>query len=246
MSSEQLLKLAADKTTDFDPIVDGWVLPEQPSHIFSQGKQARIPLIVGSNADEVSIFASPLVGGTSYRPKTVDEYQQWLRNTFHERAGQAFAAYPVKTDSDVSSAFLHLGTDFDFGFGAWLLARQTRAAGQQVFLYHFTYVGRGKFTHLGAFHSEESMLLSKKYWTSWKPDRADEKLSNVMIAYWTQFAKTSQPNGPGLPSWPAYDSRYDLCQELGTRNDFAVAGLRQNAAEISPAFLLRETFFAER
>ncbi len=215
---EQLIQhAAADKEIDFDPIVDGWVLPDQPSRIFAQGKQARVPVIVGSNADEVSIFASPIVAGASYRPKTVTEYEQWLKQTFHDLAPEVLAAYPAPGDGGVANAFLNLDTDYQFGFGAWLLARENQAIGQKVFLYCFNYVGSGRFAALGAFHSEESILLSKRYWTSWVSTPEDEKLSEIMIGYWTQFAKSSQPDGPRLPPWHAYEPGIDRCQELGTK-----------------------------
>jgi para-nitrobenzyl esterase len=214
--AERLLQQAAsDHQIDFNPIVDKWVLPDQPERIFQQGKQARVPVIVGSNADEVSIFASPIVGGKSHRPKTIAEYKEWLQKTFHDLAPQALAAYPAKTDEDVPKAFLAVDTDDDFGFGAWLLARETEAIGQNAFLYTFSYVGSGKFAVLGAFHSEESILLSKRYWTSWVSSPDDEPMSERIIGYWTQFAKTSRPDGPGLPAWPAYDSKTDRYQELG-------------------------------
>ncbi len=214
--AEQLLQQAAtDHEIDFNPNVDKWVLLDQPWRVFSEGKQARIPVIVGSNAEELSIFASPLVGGSSHRPKNIAEYRQWLQQTFHDLAPEVFAAYPANTDSDVAKAFLSMDSDYEFGFGAWLLARETQAIGQPAFLYRFTYVGSGEFASLGAFHSEESILLSKKYWTSWVSSPDDEPMSERIIGYWTRFAKTSRTDAPGLPPWPAYESSTDQCQELG-------------------------------
>ena len=210
-----LHQAAADREIDLNPVVDKWVLPDQPWRIFSDGKQARIPVILGSNADEMSIFASPLVGGSPHHPKTIAEYRQWLQQTFHDLAPQVFAAYPANTDSDVPKAFVRMDSDYEFGFGAWLLARETQAIAQRAFLYRFTYVGSGEFAALGAFHSEESILLSKKYWTSWVSSPGDEPMSERIIGYWTQFAKTSRPDGPGLPPWPAYDPGTDQYQELG-------------------------------
>jgi para-nitrobenzyl esterase len=214
--AEQVLQQAAtDHEIDFNPNVDKWALPDQPWHIFSEGKQARIPVIVGSNAEELSIFGSPLVGGSWHLPKTVAEYRQWLQQTFHDLAPVVFAGYPAHTDSEVPKAFLSMDSDYEFGFGAWLLARETQAIGQTAFLYRLTYVGSGEFASLGAFHSEESIFLSKRYWTSWVSSPDDEPMSERIIGYWTQFAKTSRPDGEGLPAWPAYESRTDQYQELG-------------------------------
>jgi para-nitrobenzyl esterase len=238
--AEQLLRQAAtDREIDFNPNVDEWVLPDQPWRIFSEGKQARIPVMAGSNADEMSIFASPLVGGSSHGPKTVAEYRQWLQRTFHELAPEVFAAYPAGTDGDVPKAFIRMDSDYEFGFGAWLLARETQAIGQPAFLYRFTYVGRGEFASLGAFHSEESILLSKKYWTSWVSSPDDEPMSERIIGYWTQFAKTSRPDGAGLPLWPAYDPGTDRYQELGRHTG-------QVACDASRFSAFMQSFIAER
>jgi carboxylesterase type B len=214
--TQRLLEAAAaDREIDLEPVVDGWFLPAQPAAIFAQGKQARVPVLVGSNEDEVSIFASPLVGGKAYRPTTVSDYRQWLNRKFGSLADQVFAAYPAHDDKDVLTTFNTMYTDYDFGFGARLLAQQSAGIGQPVFLYRFTYTGQGPFVPLGAFHSEESMFLSRKYWTSWIASAADEPLSNAIIEYWTRFVKTGNPNGPGLPSWPAYNPDSNLCQRLG-------------------------------
>lgn len=216
--AERVLQAAAhDPQIDLEPAIDGWVLPEQPAVTFAKGRQAKIPVIVGSNSNEVSIFASPLVGGKSYRPKTVTQYRQWLRREFGPFADDVFAAYSARTDQEVPSVFDTMDTDLQFGFGARLLAQETARTGQRAFLYRFSYVGPGKFAELGAFHSEESMFISKKYWTNWISQPNEDKLSDTMIDYWVQFAKTGNPNGVALAVWPVYHSRTDLCQDLGRK-----------------------------
>ncbi|MGH9615411.1 MAG: carboxylesterase/lipase family protein [Acidobacteriaceae bacterium] len=218
LPADRLLQTAAtDQRVDLEPVVDGWFFPEQPATIFADGREMKIPVIVGSNSDEVSIFASPLVGGKSYRPKTVAEYRQWLRREFGTFADEVFAEYPAYSDKDVSHAFRIMDTDFDFGFGARLFAIEMARVHQPTFLYRFTYVGAGEFASLGAFHSEESMFLSRKYWKSWVRRPYDETLSNAIIGYWVRFAKTGNPNLAGLPRWSVYDPRTDVCQELGQK-----------------------------
>jgi para-nitrobenzyl esterase len=215
--ADELVSKAASKTdVDFNPVVDGWAFHQQPAVAFLKGDQAKVPVIVGSNADEVSIFASPLVHGSSYCPKSVDEYRQWLSREFHMHADAVFAAYPARTDAQVPAAFLAMDTDYEFGFGASLLAHQMSAAGQRAYLYTFTNAGGGQFATLGAFHSEESMFLSKKYWTSWVSGPRDPWLSDAIIDYWVRFAKTGEPSSPGLPSWPVYRSSEPTAQELGS------------------------------
>jgi para-nitrobenzyl esterase len=218
LPAERVLQAAAkDEQIDLEPVVDGWFFPEQPAVTFASGRQAKIPVIVGSNNDEISIFASPIVGGKSYRPKTVAEYHQWLHREFGALAEKVFAEYPAQSDKNVALAFRAMDTDFDFGFGARLLAMEMAQTHHTAFLYRFTYVGAGQLAELGAFHSEESMFLSKKYWTSWIRRPYDETLSNAIIGYWVQFAKTGNPNSSPFPSWPVYQPTPDLCQELGQR-----------------------------
>lgn len=216
--AERILQAAnRDPHMDLEPDVDGWFFPEQPAMVFDKGRQAKIPVIVGSNEDEVSIFASPIVGGKAYRPRTVTTYQQWLQREFGSFADEVFAQYPAHSDGDISHVFGKMFSDYDFGFGARLLAIDTGRIGHRAFLYRFTYVGSGKFAALGAFHSEENMFLSGRYWTTWvsKPD--DKTLSDAIVEYWVQFVKTGSPNPAGMPSWPAYSPKADLCLELGHR-----------------------------
>lgn len=216
-ANELVRKGAAESDLDLNPVIDGWVLKEQPATIFAEGRQVNVPVIVGSNADEVSIFASPLVGGRSNRPKTVAEYRKWLSNEFHDFADRVFAAYPAKDDAAVPAAFLAVDTDNNFGFGSNLLAREVASHGQRAYLYMFTNVGAGEFAQLGAFHSEESMFLSGHYWTSWVKSPGDAQLSDAIIGYWVQFAKAGDPSVPGLPEWPAYKPATPMAQELGPK-----------------------------
>jgi len=216
LPAQQLLDAAAhDDTLDFEPTVDGHFLREQPAATFAHGRQHPIPVLVGSTENEVSIFASPIVGGTSHRPQTVTAYHQFLDNEFGPLAAQVFAAYPAATNAEVPRLFNTMYSDFDFGFSAHLLATETARIHQPAYLYHFTYAGQGPFAALGAFHAEELMFLSQHYWTSWVKTPDDAHASDALIGYWIHFIQTGNPNGEGLPAWPAFNAQQNLTQILG-------------------------------
>jgi para-nitrobenzyl esterase len=217
LPAERLLQWAHDaEDADFGVVVDRWSVPLQPAITFARGKQAPVPVLVGSNADETTVFGktSPLASENS-RPQTVVQYRAWLKNEFREFAEDVWKVYPAPADQQVPRVFLRMQTDYDFGFGADRLARATAAHGQTAYLYYFTYAGRGRFAALGAFHSEELMFLGDTYWKSWVRDAEDERLSGIMGDYWTQFARTGSPNRSDLPKWPAYLRENSYCLELG-------------------------------
>jgi carboxylesterase type B len=80
------------------PNVDGWVLPDEIRNIFAQGKQNDVPVIVGSNANEMSTLTVPAMV-----PKTIDEYRKRVEPLYGEAARDVDALYPVKSDADVPS-----------------------------------------------------------------------------------------------------------------------------------------------
>jgi para-nitrobenzyl esterase len=216
LPAERLVKATKRLKSDFGVIIDDWVVPAQPALTFDTGRQAQVPILVGSNADEITVFgkASPLARKSS-RPKTIVDYRKWLAREFREFADEVWREYPVKSDAATEGVFVRMLTDYEFGFGSYRLAKATFKIAQPAYLYYFNYTGRGRFKALGAFHSEEMMFLSESYWKSWRPDSNDKKLSGAMQDYWTQFAKTGNPNRPGLPDWPTYNSETEQCLEFG-------------------------------
>ncbi len=214
---ERLLQWARDANgAEFGVIIDGWSVPLQPVVSYARGRQVGVPVLIGSNADETAVFgkASPLAIENSW-PKTITQYRLWLKDEFREFAEDVWQAYPVRADEEVPRVFTRMQTDYDFGFGAERLARAIASQRQSVYLYYFTYVGRGNFSPLGAFHSEELMFLADNYWKSWVPDADDEHLAGIISDYWTQFAKTGNPNQANLQKWPRYVTEGELCLELG-------------------------------
>lgn len=206
-ADEILNAMSKDRQLRFDAIVDGWIVPKQPAEIFDEGEEAQVPVLVGSNADEATVFRH---GG----PKTMEEYKDNLRGDTGKYAEQEFRAYPASSHAEVPASYMRLHNDY-FAYGAYSLARAMTHVGQSAYLYYFTHVETGKRAPLGAFHGEELLFLSDSFPSDWEHGHDDEKLGEIMRAYWTQFAKNGGPNAPGLPDWPAFDPRKDDCFELG-------------------------------
>jgi para-nitrobenzyl esterase len=206
-AGEILRTWSQDRQVHFDAIVDGWVIPEQPAKIFAEGREIKVPVLVGSNADEATVFGH---GG----PKTVGQYKQYLFGDTGRHADQEFTVYPAASDADVPARYLQLQDDF-FAYGAYAMARTMTRVGQKGYLYYFTYAETGKRAPLGAYHGEELLFLSDSFPSDWEHGQEDVTLGKAMRMYWTQFAITGDPNAPGIPKWPAYDVRLDECFQLG-------------------------------
>jgi para-nitrobenzyl esterase len=193
------------------PVVDGHVLIESTGKAFDQGRVAAVPLLLGSNALEMSTLRS-------YVPvfeRTVPAYTAWIRRTFGIAAPRALSLYPVAADSLVERTLLQATTHLYMTCPTRFAARGAARATNPVYLYQFTRVIPGGES-LGAYHSAEIGYVfgTKESWLPVEP--VDYELSGRMMTYWTQFAATGNPNVAGLTDWPQYSETGDRHLELGT------------------------------
>ncbi len=194
--------------------IDGHVLREQPAVTFEKGGQAKIPVLLGSNADEGTVTLGAL------GQPTVANYRAWLRRTFEEFAEEVFAAYPARDDGAARAAYLEVTADYLRSHAVRSLARLTVRAGEKAYLYRFTYPAKGAYARegLGSFHALELSFMAGGFFRKhrWgEPDESDRRMVERMTGYWTRFAATGNPNAPGLPEWPPYSLETDRGLELG-------------------------------
>jgi para-nitrobenzyl esterase len=198
-SAEDILKTAGA----FSVNVDGWLLPTDVLTIFENGRQNDVPVLIGSNADE----------GTAFMPAkiTVTALQSTAKQRFGANADRFLEIYPASSDEEAWKASAHLMRDSTFGLQMRTWARmQTKTGKAPAYLYYFSRVPPG-LERYGAFHASEISYvfgtpdIGKRTWQD-----ADHKLSDAMSSYWVNFASTGNPNGPGVPAWPAYDEKKDL------------------------------------
>ena len=192
---------------------DGWVLPGSMIEIFAAGKQNDVPVLIGSNRDEGSIFTS--------ESTTVDTFKETTRRRFGPDAEAVLKLYPAGSDQEARRAQAHLMRDQTFGWEMRTWARMQQQTGKsKVFLYYFTQVPPlPNADWLGAQHGAEipyamnwpnGSQATKVAWTE-----TDRKFAEQVSSYWVNFAATGDPNGKGLPAWPAYSRAAERAFELG-------------------------------
>jgi para-nitrobenzyl esterase len=217
-STDDVLKAAADG--EFDHIIDGWVLPEQPLVIFARHEQADIPVIIGSNARELSNLLRP-------KERTAETFRNWARQNFAPIADDVIALYPIPTPADAKDAFIRAGTELEVTAPARWTAQAMHGGKNKTYLYEVTYAYPSQGgQQWGAFHGIELLLMLDS--PRVPRDPAGDALAEALRSYWAQFAKMGDPNLPGLPPWPPYDSGSAPYLELGTKVEPAT-GLRQDS-----------------
>ena len=211
--AQQLLDTAMKKQQDgrgfrFAPDLDGYFLPESVPAIFKAGQQNDVALLAGWNRDENGID-----------PKTtLESYKAAVAKQFPDHADEVLRLFPATTDAEAIRSAADLGAATFIAYSTWKwLEMQTETGKQPVYRYRFDLVTPADPNHpggLAAYHSSEIPYvfgaLDLMHGYAWRPE--DYKLSAEMQKYWTNFAKTGNPNAEGLPQWPVYkgDSGWDV------------------------------------
>ncbi len=175
--------------------VDGYVLPEDPAAVFMRGRSLRVPLLIGSNAQET--------GG----PEPAEKLRERIRQNYGELAEKAIALYGLtgagegRPDPLYGVAGRQWFTDVEFRCPAVAQAMWHAAAGNRTYQYEFEQPPPGE---AASSHASELNFLFGTWPTGIHLTPADEKVSEQMRTYWANFARTGDPNGNGLPRWPKY------------------------------------------
>jgi len=215
--AHSLAELRAIPATDFskatagstpgssNPVNDGWVLSaDHPAH--------EVPIIVGMVSGDAA-FA----GGVGPQPaRTLANYTSSAEKTYGDKAKAYLELYPVASDADVSSE--EKASQIDrarISIDVWCETQAKRSG--TVYTYYFNHpIPWPAHPEFGAFHTAEVPYVFQTIDVldrPWQP--VDTKLAEEMSSYWSNFAKTGNPNGPGLPDWPTYSPDAHKTMELG-------------------------------
>lgn len=210
----------------FGPVIDGWILPGRPENLFQGGKHRETDLLIGSNADEANFFLAAL-------DPSAEEYAQLVRRMAGESAAEALRLFPAPGDTPPREALSRLVTAFEFAAPCRFLARCVSEKGAKAYLYHFARIppteqGRA----LCSCHGSEIPYVFGRLDPGEGYGDADVELSSAIMDYWINFARGGDPNGDGLPLWPAYSPRTDLSLELSEKIA-ANSGLLRDACDLA-------------
>jgi para-nitrobenzyl esterase len=206
-------RLTSDEGGITHPVIEPFLLPRSPYEVFVSAQQNDVPLLLGSNAEEARAIVN--VTGVTARTFVSD-----IEQSFGSLPPPLMAAYPHTNDEEARTARLDFERDLRFGWDMWAWARLQSTTGHEP-VYYYSFQHRPPFPKdsvyagWGASHFAELWYVFEHLDQSpWRWTSADRKIAIEISRYWVNFARSGNPNGTGLPRWPAFENTKSNVQYL--------------------------------
>ena len=204
-------------TTAFAPIIDGDVLPRSPALVFERGEQLDVPLLAGWNAEEHSYFMSRAL------PAKPAAFRKAAAAQFGESHMADFlAAFPAATKAETMQSAEWLAGDLIISQQTWeWLGTHRKTSRSGVYGYNFEYTSPYSTRAMHA--SEIPFVFGNLIAYPWVPKGVvaspeDHQLSDLMMGYWINFARSGDPNDPAMPHWPVYEGAGSQVMRFATKS----------------------------
>jgi len=183
----------------FRPVADGETIVENPYEMFEAGKFNDTPILVGTNSNEGGLFVTQIVTGTGF--------EKMVRGSYGASAEDILKVYPHDMEADATRSAKDLMRESTFAWPTWAWAKMQSTKGKnKAFVYYFDH--RTPASPDGANHAAEiPYVFGNPGGMGGGSGPEDKALSELISSYWINFAKKGDPNGPGLPVWPAFDGK---------------------------------------
>jgi para-nitrobenzyl esterase len=212
------------------PVIDGTVVLQSTDDAFHAGAFAQVPYLVGANSQEESLL------------RWLPGLDEAFLKTLGERGAAALSLYEAE-GLGRKAAVAKLWGEAAMVEPARFRARQAARRGAATWLYHYGYVpdaAAGATT--GAGHDAEIEMVfnnpDQRWPKPWSTD--DAKMARTVQGYWINFARTGNPNGQGLPTWPAYTAEDNTLMAFSKAGAVATERFGQGRLD------LLEAAYAER